>query len=75
MKQSFFAIIQHLTNFIKSILSALLGVNEIMFLLGFGAMFWGIWHQWSINIALIVCGALLFGISIGGIVFANKAAK
>ena len=73
MKQLFQAIFQHLTNFIKSVLSALLGVNEIIFLLGMGALFYGLQGQYSFYVALIVCGALLVVISIGGILFASKA--
>lgn len=75
MKQLFQAIFQHLTNFIKSVLSILLGVNEIIFLLGMGALFYGLRGQYSFYIALIVCGALLVMISIGGILFASKAEK
>lgn len=69
----FTAFIQYLTNLIKSVLSALLGVNEIMFLLGLGALFNGLQHQFSLHIAFIVCGSLLIVVSIGGIVFGAKA--
>lgn len=67
MKKYFSAIIQHLSNFIRSIF-ALFGVNETLFLLGIASLFRGVMRLWSFDHALLVCGALLVVVAVGGVI-------
>lgn len=64
--------LKNATKFVFEILFALLGVNEILFLAGFYALFTGVRGLWSLDGAYAVSGALLIAIAIGGIVFAQK---
>ena len=57
---------------IKNLLSAIFGVNEILFIAGFGALFHGLRGLWSLDGAFVVCGGLLTVISISGVMYANK---
>lgn len=75
MKQSFLAIIQHLSNFIRSVFSALSGVNEIMFILGAGAIFIGVRGLFSLYHALIACGALFIAVSLAGVIMQQRKTK
>lgn len=53
----------------------LLDVNEILFLLGLAALFTGVSRIWSLDIALIICGALLILVALMGVLVANHKAK
>lgn len=57
---------------LKRLFSAIFGVNETLFLAGFGGLFYGLQGLWSIYGAFIVCGSLLIAIAIGGILFSQK---
>lgn len=74
MKKLSNAIIAHLSNFIRSVLSAL-GVNEVMFLLGFGAFYRGVSVVYSVEVALLVCGAILIVVSVLGVIFKTRGSK
>lgn len=57
---------------IKRLFLAVFGVNEVLFLAGFGSLFYGLQGLWSVYGAFVVCGSLLICIAIGGLVFAQK---
>lgn len=57
---------------LKRFFFALFGVNEVLFLAGFGAFFYGITGIWSLYVACAMCGFLLMAIAVGGIVFAQR---
>ena len=50
-----------------------IGVHETLFLSGLAALFVGIAGLWSVFWALMVCGAVLIGVSIFSIVFENQS--
>ena len=57
---------------LKRVISALFGINEVLFLAGFVSVFYGIAGIWSLEWAFTVCGFLLMAIAVGGIVFAHR---
>jgi hypothetical protein len=60
-----------LSSFFQSIF-ALFGANEVLFLFGIVALFYGLQGFWSLYGAFIVCGSLLIIVSILGILVAQK---
>lgn len=73
MKKLSKSIIQHFTNFIQRVMSAFLGVNEILFLIGIGGLFRGVWGAVSFDVALIVCGALFIVVSLAGVIVSQRS--
>jgi hypothetical protein len=51
---------------------AIFGVNEVLFLLGIGGLFYGLQGFWSLYGAFMVCGAVLIVVSILGILVAQR---
>jgi len=67
------AIIQNLKNTLATALALLFGgVNEIMFVLGFGMLFYGLSGLWSREGALVVCGGILIIVSVLGVAVSNR---
>lgn len=74
MKKLSQAIIAYLSNFIRSVFSAL-GVNEIMFLLGMGAFYRGASVIYSMETALLACGAILMTVAVLGVIVKARGSK
>lgn len=53
-------------------LRRILGIHEVLFLAGFGSFFYGMSGLWSLFGAFAVSGAILMGIALFSIVFAQK---
>lgn len=57
---------------LKRLFFALFGVNEVLFLAGFAAFFYGIAGLFSVFMACAVGGCVLMVIAVGGIIFAQR---
>jgi hypothetical protein len=52
-----------------------LGVNEVLFLIGMAAFFYGSAALWSVALAFTLSGAILMGVAIAGIVYSTRGGK
>jgi hypothetical protein len=53
-------------------LLTLFGVNEVLFLAGFGFFFYGIARIWSIDWAFLASGCLLIAIALAGVIVSQR---
>jgi hypothetical protein len=59
----------------KRLLASILGVNEVLFLIGMAAFFYGASALWSLALALLMSGVILMGVAIAGIVYSMRGGK